>query len=459
MCDTIIATSEATKDGVTIFGKNSDREPNEAHHVVTHSSADHAPGSLVHCTYIAIPQVRHTFATLLAKPFWIWGAEMGANEHNLVIGNEALFTRVPYLKKGLLGMDLLRLALERAATAREGLNVITELLTEFGQGGNAGLDHPSYYHNSFILADPHDAWLLETAGSFWAAKRIKGIFSISNGITIGKDWDLASPDLVQNAIKNGWCNKESEFHFAQCYSDFLMTRFSDCRKRQTRSLELLEEKQGQITVETMMSALRDHGQANGSQRAADESLGGADICMHAGFGPVRISQTTGSMVSYLEPKKSLHFITGTAAPCTGIFKPVWLDAFSPEKSPSLNAILGSTPNKIFNPDTLFWRHEILHRTTLRNHESLIQTFASDRNELEHEFVADAFKARNENIDFRGALTTNCLSRADAAEKEWLKRVRNAAPHENWLHAAAWARFNQGAKMPPEFYRDVSARNV
>jgi secernin len=34
MCDTVIATAEVTADGVTIFGKNSDREPNEAHHLL-----------------------------------------------------------------------------------------------------------------------------------------------------------------------------------------------------------------------------------------------------------------------------------------------------------------------------------------------------------------------------------------------------------------------------------------
>jgi len=119
MCDTVVATGEVTADGTTVFGKNSDREPNEAHHVLHNPAADHPLGSRVKCTYIDIPQVRHTYAVLLAKPFWMWGAEMGANEHGVAIGNEAVFTKVPYEKgEALTGMDCLRLALERAGTAR-----------------------------------------------------------------------------------------------------------------------------------------------------------------------------------------------------------------------------------------------------------------------------------------------------------------------------------------------------
>jgi len=449
MCDTIIATGETTKDGVTIFGKNSDREPNEAHHVVSFAAADHGSDCQVQCTYVEIPQVKHTFAIFLAKPFWIWGAEMGANEHGLVIGNEALFTKVPYTKKGLLGMDLLRLALERAASARDGITVITDLLAAFGQGGNAGLAHPTYYHNSYILADPNDAWVLETAGRHWAAKQIKGVYSISNGITIEKDWDLAFPKLVSHVIQQGWCKKESDFNFARCYSDFLYTRFSDCRKRRSRTMELLNAKRGDITIETIMSVLRDHGQADGSQRSADESLAGADVCMHAGFGPIRISQTTGSMVSYLDQKSPLHFITGTAAPCTSIFKPVWIDAFSPDNFPSLKTSIGPNPNEIYNPDTLFWRHEVLHRTTLHDHANCIKTFASDRDALEREFVSDAFGAQNKNAKSRAEVTADCFSCADAAEKDWLGRVREAPSKENRLHASAWAAFNREAKIPQE----------
>jgi dipeptidase len=447
MCDTLIATAETTKDGVPIFGKNSDREPNEAHQIVNIPARDYAPGGEVQCTFISIPQVEHTFAVLLAKPFWIWGAEMGTNEHSLVIGNEALFTRVPYARNGLLGMDLLRLALERASTAREGITVITNLLAEFGQGGNHGLVHPSYYHNSYILADPQDAWVLETAGSHWAAKQINGIYTISNGITIEKEWDLASPDLVSNAIDRGWCKDDHDFSFARCYSDLIYTRFSDCRKRRARSEELLTSQKGRITVEMMMATLRDHGQADGSQRSADESVAGADICMHAGFGPIRISQTTGSMVSFLDAKNPLHFMTGTAAPCTSIFKPVWLDAFSPEDSPSLRGILGPAPTSTYDPNTLFWRHEKLHRATLRDHENLINTFAAERDTLEREFVSEAFKARELNVAARADLTSTCFTKADIAEKEWLARVQHGGSKQNWLHASAWKEFNKEANFP------------
>ena len=128
MCDTIVATSGVTADGRVLFGKNSDREPNEAHQIIYIPAEDHSPDSQVFCTYIEIPQVEHTNALLLAKPFWLWGAEMGANEHGVAIGNEAVFTKEPYKKgKSLIGMDLLRLALERAESAESAVDTMISL--------------------------------------------------------------------------------------------------------------------------------------------------------------------------------------------------------------------------------------------------------------------------------------------------------------------------------------------
>jgi len=220
MCDTLVATPAVTRDGVMLFGKNSDREPNEAQVLEFLPGGDHPAGSRVKCTYIDIPQVKHTWSVVLSRPFWMWGAEMGFNEHGLAIGNEAIFAREPVIKeKTLTGMDLLRLALERAVTAREAVEVITALVAEYGQGGNGGFQQPLYYHNSFLMADAQEAWVLEVVGRQWAARQVRGMYAISNRLTIETEWDLASPDLVNHAVERGWCKRRSDFNFARDYSD------------------------------------------------------------------------------------------------------------------------------------------------------------------------------------------------------------------------------------------------
>lgn len=48
MCDTFVAMSPATSDGTVIFGKNSDREPNEAQSLEYHPKKTHKSGALAH---------------------------------------------------------------------------------------------------------------------------------------------------------------------------------------------------------------------------------------------------------------------------------------------------------------------------------------------------------------------------------------------------------------------------
>ncbi|MCZ2095404.1 MAG: C69 family dipeptidase [Anaerolineae bacterium] len=441
MCDTLVALGSATADGITLFAKNSDREPNEAHHLLRVPRAHHPAGSTVTCTYLTIPQARTTYEVLLAKPFWIWGAEMGANEHGVAIGNEAVFTRVPYEKQaGLLGMDLLRLGLERARTAREALDVITGLLAEYSQGGNSGFRHKFYYHNSFLIADPRDAWVLETAGRHWAAEQVRDVRAISNGLTIGTRWDLASDDLVSYAVERGWCRGRDDFHFANCYSDTLYTRLSACRYRRATTEQALRSQIGALTVPAMIAALRSHGAAPYNPAAG---LTGAEVCMHAAFGPVRASQTVGSMVSSLAPDVQTHFVTGTAAPCTSVFKPVWLGA-------DLD-LFGPIPDGRYDEATLFWRHEALHRATLRNYPALAPLYQPERDALEQRIIPAALAFRHTAPEDRVAFASRCFAEAAAAEARWRADVE-AAPvsgSPGLLYRRAWQARNRAAGMPHE----------
>jgi secernin len=346
MCDTLVLV----RPGSVLFAKNSDRDPNEAQPLEWHPARDHTAGSDVACTYVRVPQVRRTHAVLLSRPFWMWGAEMGANDQGVVIGNEAVFTREPYADTGLLGMDLLRLALERAASAEAAVGVLTDLLDAHGQGGGCGHEDRSFtYHNSFLVADHAGAYVLETAGQRWEVERVtEGARAISNGLTIPG--------------------------FAERYADRLRTRVSACRARRA----ITEPGAAQATsAHDLATVLREHGTADGTPRYTALNGAMAAPCMHAG-GLAAASQTTASWVSELTPDGARHWATGTAAPCTGLFKPV--DVRTPID-------LGPAPTDVADDGSLWWRHERLHRAVARDPAALLRRYAAERDDLERDWFA------------------------------------------------------------------------
>jgi secernin len=436
MCDTLYAAPEATADHLALLAKNSDRPPNEAQYLAWFPARSYSEDEKLGCTYIQIPQAKHTYAVLLSKPYWMWGAEMGVNEHGLAIGNETLFSKIPANKEpALLGMDLLRLGLERAKTASQAVEVIVNLLERYGQGGNNSHTGHLYYHNSFLMADAEECWVLETVGRHWAARKANPFYSISNRITLTTSWDRSSPDLTQYLLDKKLARSEQEIDLERNFSDFLFTTFADGGRRCQRSRDLLSRDQGEIGIQTMVVILRDH------QVHPDPTSGlsGADICMHAGPGPIRISQTTGSLIASLSKDHPLIFATGTAAPCTGIFKPVWVDA--PPSRPL------AIPDGRYDPETLFWAHERLHRKVLENYPARLAAYREQRDALERDFIRGAYQRRDASLVERRAYSEACFLKAAQATEDWLKLVQDIPPRMSWLHRMAWSGFNRKAHFP------------
>lgn len=299
MCDTLVALGDATKDGSVIFGKNSDRPSSEAQ-LITYVPRTKHQEKEVKTTYITIPQVKETAAIILSQPWWMWGAEMGCSDNGLVIGNEAVSSHEPLRSEGLLGMDLLRLGLERAENARHGIEVITSLLENFHQGGGCAYRDPSWkYHNSFIIADFEEAWVLETADDWWIAEQVKNVRSISNGLTIRGKGDLRREGIIQHAVNKDYCKDDADFDFARTFSGSIPSDSPYTRKG--KSARLLERYEGEITSKKMMDFLREHE---------------AGLCMHGGF------ESVGSQVSHLTNNQiQIHWFTGTTLPCQSLYKP------------------------------------------------------------------------------------------------------------------------------------------
>lgn len=417
MCDTCGIGPEYTGSGVSIFGKNSDREPDEAQLVVALPAGKHLHKESLRCTYITIPEADSTYAVVLSKPFWLWGAEMGANEKGVVIGNEALFTKVkPEKTPGLIGMDLLRLALERGADAAEAAAVIIDLLKKYGQAGPCGYrDKKFTYMNSFIIMDRHTILKLETAGRDYALKKDNRRAAISNGITIGRDWDSSSmpPDTDFSSL-----------------SDPLMTYFSGAEFRRAGNEASMQKAKGGIGAREVFSMLRGHyGNAPGKGF-------NRDVCMHAAGTLIRKSQTTGSMVVELHPDDKFRiFVTAGSAPCLTAFKP-----FVPAE-PYAGAAIGEGH---YSRDSYWWRHEAFYIGAVQRYAAVKQLTQNYLRTVEENYVSP-FPAHRWNDDDSALISASesAFRESEEKEKSIMERMKS---------------MDRGAVRPSRLWRNIASRS-
>jgi dipeptidase len=219
-CTSLLVTPGASADGSAIITYTCDAE---FHAILERSpAADHEPGALHEITDWngtvrgTLPEVPHTYAVVGLM-----------NEHQLAIG-ETTFGGRPELHnpEGLLHYwDLMQLALQRARTAREAIEVITTLVDEHGYRSTG---------ESFSIADTREAWILEMIGpgsggegAIWVAVRVPdgSISAHANKARIGEfplddpQNCLYSPNVIDVAIERGYFDPDAgePFRFCDAY--------------------------------------------------------------------------------------------------------------------------------------------------------------------------------------------------------------------------------------------------
>ena len=331
-CDTMVALGGSTKGGNTVFAKNSDRPHDEPQPLIQVEAADHS-GGFSGTQFVDVPQVAHTYRHVGSKPYWCAGYEHGYNEHQVVIGNEALPSLLPEVKEPkLVGMEVLRLGLERSKSAEEAVDVITGLVSEFGQGKFSNPAGVRTYDNIFLIADPSSAYVVECVGHDWAVKQVENVTSISNIAQIGADADRVSQGAKSQATKLGLFEMGfgDKFAFGGAFAD--PANSSSGLARQCRSDAMLGRGAGQLDVRSMIDVLTDHsdGENPDEDRVVDVA-GDLSICLHRNVGESTGASTASIVADLCATDERLPiYWTGLYSPCMTVFLPNFIEGDLPE---------------------------------------------------------------------------------------------------------------------------------
>lgn len=235
-CTNFLITKGATVDGSSMITYAADSHVlyGELYH---QPAADHPEGAMrdIHewdtGKFLGrIPEVAHTYSVI-----------GNMNEHQLAIGETTFGGRSELHTQAGAIIDygsLIYVALQRAATAREAIEVMTSLVEEYGYASEG---------ESFSISDKDEVWILEMIGkgegekgAVWVAMRIPDgyISGHANQARIttfplnDSDNCLYSKDVISFAREKGWFDgKNKDFSFSDVYApvDFGGARFCEAR--------------------------------------------------------------------------------------------------------------------------------------------------------------------------------------------------------------------------------------
>jgi dipeptidase len=217
--------------------------------------------------FIEIPQVRHTFRYLTMNYSEYEGfppplTNGGLNEHNVAArdvwspSREELVAMTPRPQKGPQYSDLSRIAMERARSAREAVEIVGALIDEHG--------YSTYGGNSHMFADEREGWvLLNFAGGqgLWIAERLGPdevrmsypgyIREIPLDFQERDDY-MGSQNFIRFAVRKGWFDPNAGKSF-----DVMKIYGADEERSPRSEMEAELRAAAPVDLRTMMNAVRD----------------------------------------------------------------------------------------------------------------------------------------------------------------------------------------------------------
>lgn len=251
--DMIVALKEAAAHGNTQFGLNYHAAGHLRHAVQLVPGQMHDPGDVVQISTLNLAQARQTQTVLGMQPIGEWGYAFGVNEHRVAAGVTQWQSRLKGDRASLTGPDLVRLALERGRSAHGAVEVLTDLLEHHGPAQADGVnDH------IFLIADADEAFVLETAGRFWALLECSHTRVVTDTAMIRQDWRRLAPGLADFVVARGWWNDDgSKIDFVRCLGEAGEQSINAHKRWGHASLNLAQQ-QGAIDLHFLRRMLAEH---------------------------------------------------------------------------------------------------------------------------------------------------------------------------------------------------------
>ena len=423
-CTSLIATKGACTPGTGNLITYAADSHNLFGELYNQTAADHPEGAMrqvidwdTHRLLGEIPEVSHTYATI-----------GNMNEHGLTIGESTWGGRHELAGSGLIDYgSLIYITLQRAKTAREAIQVMTQLVNDYGYASEG---------ESFSIADPDEVWVMELIGkgkddkgAVWVARRIPDGYISGHAnharihrFPLNDPETLYSPDVIEFARQKGYFDgKDEDFDFSKAYAvtDFGALRGCDARvwsyfnkftDNAAEYLPWINEAEGEpmplwvkpnraLTVNDLKWMMRDHYEDTPFDMTKDSGAGPfftpyryrpmefeVDGQMYSHERAIATQQTGFSFVAQMRDnlpdalKGILWFGTDDANTC--VYIPILC------QTPSVPAQLGHGDINTLDWNSNFWVNNYVANLAYPRYSRMIPDIRKVQSELENAMTAD-----------------------------------------------------------------------